>query len=141
MQIFLVCNLSVLFIKCFKQATSCCNARLIFFVEIMQYKSLNYLLCSTCSSFHFYVYQARACFVFERARAPRHFLLGKRHPMRKLLISTGAFQEHQGMIRGRGGNRLRCLHEVSVSTGAFQGHQGMIRGRGGNHLHCLCGPV
>ena len=24
------------------------------------------------------------CFVFERARAPRHFLLGKGHPMRKL---------------------------------------------------------
>ena len=24
------------------------------------------------------------CFVFERTRAPRHFLLGKGHPMRKL---------------------------------------------------------
>ena len=36
------------------------------------------------------------CFEFERARAPRHFLFGKGHPMRKFKISTGAFQGHQG---------------------------------------------
>ena len=36
------------------------------------------------------------CFVFDRASAPRHLLLGKGHPMRKLCISTGAFQGHQG---------------------------------------------
>ena len=32
------------------------------------------------------------CFVFERACAPRHFPFGKWHPIRKLLISTWAFQ-------------------------------------------------
>ena len=30
-------------------------------------------------------------FVFERARAPRHFLLGIGHPMMKLQVCTGAF--------------------------------------------------
>ena len=40
------------------------------------------------------------CFVFERARAPRHFLLGKGHPMMKLQICTGAFQGHQGNDQG-----------------------------------------
>ena len=50
---------------------------------------------------------AGVCFIFEMARAPRHFLLGKGHPMRKLSISTAAFQGHQGNDR-HGGNRLRC---------------------------------
>ena len=48
----------------------------------------------------------RVCLVFERARSPRHFLLG----------STEAFQGHQGNDIGRGcvgGNRLHCLREVS----------------------------
>ena len=35
----------------------------------------------------------------KRARAPRHFSL-KGHPMRKLLIFTGAFQGHQGNDQG-----------------------------------------
>ena len=47
------------------------------------------------------------CFVFERAKAPRQSLLGKGHPMRKMLISTEAFQWHSG------GNCLCCLREVS----------------------------
>ena len=41
------------------------------------------------------------CFVFERARAPRHFLFGKGHPMRKLYISTRAFEGHQGNGKGQ----------------------------------------
>ena len=41
------------------------------------------------------------CFVFERARAPRHFLFGKGHPMRKLLVSTVTFQGHQGNDKGQ----------------------------------------
>ena len=49
---------------------------------------------------------------FERAIAPRHFLLGKGHLMRK--FSTGSLQGHQGNDQqGHKGNRLRCLHEVS----------------------------
>ena len=40
------------------------------------------------------------CFIVERARAPRHFLLGKGLPMKKLYISTGAFQGHQGKDHG-----------------------------------------
>ena len=36
------------------------------------------------------------CFVYERARAPRHFCLGKGHPLMKLKICTGAFLGHQG---------------------------------------------
>ena len=54
-------------------------------------------------------------FVFERALFSRHFLLGKGHPMRKLLISTLAFKGHQGG-RGHGGNRHRCLSEVPGLT-------------------------
>ena len=34
------------------------------------------------------------CFIFERARAPRHFLLGKGHHMIKLWISTWAILGH-----------------------------------------------
>ena len=36
------------------------------------------------------------CFIFERARSPRHFILGKKHPK----SSTGAFQGHQGNDQG-----------------------------------------
>ena len=39
-------------------------------------------------------YQGCIYFVFERAKAPKHFLFDKRHPMRTLQISTGAFQGH-----------------------------------------------
>ena len=43
-----------------------------------------------------------------------NILLGKEHPMMKLQICTGAFQGHQGNDQvGHGGNRLRCLREVS----------------------------
>ena len=54
------------------------------------------------------------CFNFQRARAPKHFLLGKGHPMNNLFISTGALHWHQGNDKGHGGNCLRCLHEVSA---------------------------
>ena len=40
------------------------------------------------------------CFAFQRAGAPRNFLIGKGHPMRKLYIFTGAFQGHQGNYQG-----------------------------------------
>ena len=53
---------------------------------------------------------------FERARAPRLFLfLGKRASyMKKLYISTGAFQGHQGNDgQGHRGIPLRCLREES----------------------------
>ena len=41
------------------------------------------------------------------------FFLDKGHAMRKLEISTGAFQGHQGNDQGNGGNRLRCLRKVT----------------------------
>ena len=38
----------------------------------------------------------------------------------KFQICTGAFQGHQGNYLGHGGNRLRCLHEVSgLTLGSF----------------------
>ena len=40
------------------------------------------------------------CFVFERARASRHFSLGKGHPMRNLKTSTGDFEGTKAMNRG-----------------------------------------
>ena len=40
------------------------------------------------------------CFVFEGERAPRHLLLGKGQPVRKLYVSIGAFQGHQGNDQG-----------------------------------------
>ena len=49
------------------------------------------------------------CFVFERAMAPRHFLLG--HHMRILSNSTGEFQGHQCYGQGNLGNRISCLRE------------------------------
>ena len=51
------------------------------------------------------------CFIFERAGAPMHFLLGKGHPMKKL--PTRRFKGTKEMTKGQGGNRLHCLHEVS----------------------------
>ena len=39
------------------------------------------------------------CFVFERAKAPRQFLLDKGHPMWKLYISTGAFKGTEAMTK------------------------------------------
>ena len=49
-------------------------------------------------------------FVFERARAQRHSLLGKGHPYEEILISSGAFQGHQGNNQGAW---RKCLREVS----------------------------
>ena len=47
---------------------------------------------------------------FARARAPRHFVLGKGHPMRKLQFLLEHFSGGtKAMIRGHGRNRLRCL--------------------------------
>ena len=40
------------------------------------------------------------CFVFERTMAPRHFLIGKGHPLRKSYNSIGAFQGRQGNDQG-----------------------------------------
>ena len=53
-------------------------------------KGLVSSLCQACT----------LCSVFERAMTPRHFLLGKGHPMRKLYISIVAFQGHQGNDQG-----------------------------------------
>ena len=53
------------------------------------------------------------CFVFERARTPRHFLLGKGHPIRKLKTSAGAFQGCQGNGQGAWRQSPQCLCEVS----------------------------
>ena len=52
------------------------------------------------------------CFVFERARTPRHFLLGKGHRLGYCKILLLAFQGHQGNDQGHGGKRLCCLHVV-----------------------------
>ena len=54
------------------------------------------------------------CFVCERARASRLFLLGKGHPMRKLWISSVAIQGHQGMTWGHRGNRLVAFLKYQV---------------------------
>ena len=54
-----------------------------------------WLLTEVCTL----VYRA-VCFVFERARAPRHFLLGEGHPLMKLQNCTGAFQGHEGNDQG-----------------------------------------
>ena len=71
-------------------------------------------------------------FVFARARAPRHFLLGKWHPMRKLQISTVSILRAPGQWQGgieATASALRqppphCLHEVhcfktSIHTQTF----------------------
>ena len=52
------------------------------------------------------------CFVFERASAPRHVLLGKGHPMMKLQICTGAFPGHQGNDQGTQRQSPLLLREV-----------------------------
>ena len=47
------------------------------------WRSVNYPL-----ELNNYLSHMPVCFVFERARAPRHFLLSKGHPMSQLQIST-----------------------------------------------------
>ena len=49
------------------------------------------------------------CFVFEKARAQRHFLLGKGNPTGKLKISTGAFQWHQGNDQWRQSHGMEAI--------------------------------
>ena len=63
----------------------------------------------------YYLYRP-VWFVFEMARAWRHFLLGKGHPMKKLRKFTAAFQGHQGNEQGasHGGNRLCSIRPVII---------------------------
>ena len=73
------------------------------------------------------------CLIFKKVWLPRHFLLGIGHPMRKLQISTWAFQRNwgkwgqlyntgtslkgtQGNFHGHGGNLLLFLHDQFTST-------------------------
>ena len=76
-------------------------------------------LSHVAAKFFFFIMARPVCFIFERARAPRHFLLGKGYPMRKLQNSTGAFKGHQD-------NRLRCLREVSGLHGYHQFQSSII---------------
>ena len=51
--------------------------------------------------------------LFERARAPRHFLLGKGMEVENCTFLLELFKGTKALTRGHGGNRLCCLHEVS----------------------------
>ena len=81
-------------------------------IEICTINFPNVQLGSECFNTHSQAWHTHrpVYFVFERARAPKLFLLGKWHPIRKLYLSNGKGTE--AMITEHGGNRLCCLREV-----------------------------
>ena len=64
---------------------------------------------------HLYTEQGMyATIVFERAKAPSHFLLGKGHPYKEIVNNLlKQLKDTKAMTRGQIDNRLRCLREVS----------------------------
>ena len=81
-------------------------------------KGLRIHLCGFMCNVQLPVYHHKLpqalCFIFERAKAPRYFPLGKGSPWSKLQASTGLLQGHQGNDKGgNGGNHLCCLCDVS----------------------------
>ena len=71
-------------------------------------------------------YSRPVSFIFERARAPMHFLLGTLWGNLKFLLKH--FKGTKAITRGPGGNHLPCLCEVSgLIIKAFMRHLGQIR--------------